>query len=51
MLVAFRESACSPDGDKALILGAKALALTGLDLILDTDLLKGIKQEFRNQSQ
>ncbi len=44
--VAFRDAASSAQADRALILGAKALALTGVDLIIDTELLNQIKLEF-----
>ena len=44
--VDFRDAAISVEADNALILGAKALALTGVDLIIDTDILNQIKQEF-----
>lgn len=47
--VAFREAACSSEGDKGLVLGAKALALTGLDLIVNQKLLQEIKEEFKSQ--
>ena len=38
--VPFREAAASPQGDQALLKGAKALALTAFQLITDQDLLK-----------
>lgn len=44
--VPFREAAASPQGDQALLKGAKALALTAFQLITDQDLLKDIKAEF-----
>ncbi|WP_456272989.1 M20 family metallopeptidase [Bacillus sp. AK031] len=44
--VPFREAAASPRGDEALIKGAKALALTGLKLLTDHQLLSAIKEEF-----
>lgn len=44
--VPFREAAASPQGDQALLKGAKALALTAFQLITDHDLLKDIKAEF-----
>jgi amidohydrolase len=44
--VPFREAAASPQGDEALLKGAKALALTAFQLITDQDLLKDIKEEF-----
>ncbi|KXG44191.1 M20 family metallopeptidase [Tepidibacillus infernus] len=47
--VAFREAACSTEGDQALVLGAKALALTGLQLLVDESLLQEIKEEFKQR--
>ncbi|WP_113927247.1 M20 family metallopeptidase [Bacillus sp. P14.5] len=44
--VPFREAAASPQGDEALIKGAKALALTGLELLTDHQTLSAIKEEF-----
>ncbi|WP_409252317.1 M20 family metallopeptidase [Bacillus sp. SCS-153A] len=44
--VPFREASASPQGDEALIKGAKALALTGLKLLTDHQLLSAIKEEF-----
>jgi amidohydrolase len=44
--VPFREAAASPQGDEALIKGAKALALTGLELLTDHQLLSAVKEEF-----
>ncbi|RSD25914.1 M20 family metallopeptidase [Mesobacillus subterraneus] len=44
--VPFREAAASELGDEALLKGAKALALTALQLLTDEDLLKEIKAEF-----
>ncbi len=41
----FREAAKSSEGDKALLLGAKLLALTALQLYKETDLLEEIKQD------
>lgn len=38
--VEFREAACSVKGDKGLILAAKALALTGLKVIENPDIVK-----------
>jgi amidohydrolase len=43
---AFREAARSKQGDKALIVGAKALALTGYRLLTDHDVLQKIRAEF-----
>ncbi|HDX9590110.1 TPA: M20 family metallopeptidase [Bacillus pseudomycoides] len=45
---AFREAARSERGDEALIVGAKALALTAYRLITEESLLANIKQEFEN---
>ncbi|MDN4075563.1 M20 family metallopeptidase [Fictibacillus terranigra] len=42
----FREAARSEQGDQALILGAKALALTGFQLLSNGEVLAGIKKEF-----
>ncbi|MBC5636742.1 M20 family metallopeptidase [Ornithinibacillus sp. BX22] len=42
----FREAAKSPEGDAALIKGAKALANTGYRLLKDEDLLKEVKEAF-----
>jgi amidohydrolase len=43
----FREAAKSEKGDQALITGAKALALTGLDLYTKPELLKEIKTQYQ----
>jgi hypothetical protein len=45
----FRTAAVSKEGAEALILGAKALAITALTLITDRDKLKEIKDEFEVQ--
>lgn len=45
---AFREAARSARGDEALVIGAKALALTAFRLITEETLLENIKQEFEN---
>ena len=42
---AFREAACSEKGLRSIALGAKALALTALDLLEDPDLLAAIRKE------
>ncbi|WP_339217400.1 M20 family metallopeptidase [Ornithinibacillus sp. FSL M8-0202] len=42
----FREAAKSPEGDAALIKGAKALANTGYRLLTDKDLLQEVKEAF-----
>lgn len=44
----FCDAASSKEGDRALVIGAKALSLTALELILDGDKLKEIKDEFEN---
>lgn len=47
--VAFREAAKSNEGNQALVLGAKSLALTGLQLLTDANLLEEIKLEFKQR--
>lgn len=47
----FREAAGSSRGDEALLIGAKALALTGLELIIDPELLASITAEFNLNKQ
>lgn len=42
----FREAAKSPEGDAALIKGAKVLAATGYRLLTDSNLLKRVKDAF-----
>lgn len=42
----FREAALSPQGQEALILGAKTMALTGYDLLTKEELLQKVKDEF-----
>ena len=44
---AFAEAAGGPPGDRALILAAKALALTALDLFADPARLRRVQEEFR----
>ncbi|MDX8045578.1 M20 family metallopeptidase [Gracilibacillus sp. S3-1-1] len=44
--IPFREAGISEQGDQALITGAKALALTGFDLITDTEALARVKEAF-----
>lgn len=46
----FCSAAISKEGDEALIIGAKALALTGLTLLTDKNILDEIKEEF-NESK
>ncbi|UCZ53989.1 M20 family metallopeptidase [Bacillus shivajii] len=48
---AFREAAKSEQGDHALIQGAKALALTGLELLTNHEALKEIQYEFRTKTK
>jgi amidohydrolase len=45
----FREAAKSPEGDRALLTGAKALALTGYELLTDSQVLDEIWEEFRSR--
>lgn len=45
----FCEAARSIKGDEGLILGAKALALTGLTLLTDREKLEEIKKEFKER--
>ncbi|KEZ47953.1 M20 family metallopeptidase [Metabacillus indicus] len=47
----FREAAKSEQGDTALLLGAKGLALTALELLTDPVLLDEIKEEFRQRKE
>lgn len=47
----FCEAAKSKEGDEALIIGAKALALTGLTLITDKDKLLEIKRDFEKSKK
>ncbi|MEK4149519.1 M20 family metallopeptidase [Robertmurraya sp. FSL W8-0741] len=47
--VPFKEAAASPRGDEALIIGAKALALTALKLITEPETLAEIKKEFEER--
>ncbi|SIS75592.1 M20 family metallopeptidase [Salimicrobium salexigens] len=42
----FREAARSGEGDAALLKGAKALALTGVELLCSADLLQKVKNEY-----
>jgi amidohydrolase len=44
--VEFRSAAVSAEGDRGLIDGAKALALTAVDLLADKNLVRKIKGEF-----
>ncbi|SES92669.1 amidohydrolase [Salinibacillus kushneri] len=45
----FRKAANSEEGDRALIAGAKALALTGFELLTNEETLKEIKDEFHHR--
>lgn len=45
----FREAAMSEQGREAMILGAKAMALTGYEILTNKDLLQQIKAEFKAQ--
>ncbi|PHD78857.1 amidohydrolase [Bacillus sp. AFS043905] len=47
----FRDCAKSPAGDKAILTGAKALALTGYKLLSDKDLLDQVKAAFHEAKQ
>ena len=42
----FAEKTMTPAGDKAIRLGAAALAMTGAEVLTDSDLLAAIKKEF-----
>lgn len=46
----FREAAVSPRSDKVVILAAKGLALTGLDLLTDEILREAAKVEYREKA-
>ncbi|PPA70579.1 M20 family metallopeptidase [Jeotgalibacillus proteolyticus] len=45
---AFREAAKSEGGDRGLLLGAKSLALTALELYTNQDKLKEIQEQFKD---
>ncbi|WP_110926259.1 M20 family metallopeptidase [Bacillus massiliglaciei] len=47
----FRECAKSAEGNKALLTGAKALALTGYRLLSDSDLLAEVKATFKKSQE
>lgn len=49
--VEFREAAKSQKGDQALILGAKAIALTMLEILTNDDVYTDINQEFIGKRQ
>lgn len=42
----FREAALSKQGQEAMIIGAKAMALTGYEILTNPELLENIKSEF-----
>lgn len=46
----FKMAAASKKADEGIILSAKALALTGLKVLEDAELLKAIKEEFENRN-
>jgi amidohydrolase len=48
--VRFREASASPEGDAAVIDGAKALAMTAVDLWESEQLLSSAQQQFRDQT-
>ncbi|MFC3884535.1 M20 family metallopeptidase [Bacillus songklensis] len=45
----FREAAMSDQGREAMILGAKTMALTGYDILINSELLERVKEEFRSK--
>ncbi|WP_077210970.1 M20 family metallopeptidase [Bacillus dakarensis] len=45
----FREAAMSELGREAMMIGAKAMALTGYEILTNPELLQQIKQEYNNQ--
>jgi amidohydrolase len=47
--VAFREIAASEEGHRGLVDSAKALAMTGIDVLVDAELRKRMREEFRGQ--
>lgn len=46
--IEFCKAACSEEGDKSLIIGAKSLSLTALNIFVDDNKLKEIKKEFNS---
>ncbi len=48
---AFAEYAASPSGDKAVIDGAKALAMTAIDILTDADLRAAMRADFERSRQ
>ncbi len=47
----FREAAMSEQGRDAMLLGAKSMALTGLEILTNKELLAAIKKEFAKNKQ
>ncbi|MDR2137333.1 MAG: M20 family metallopeptidase [Synergistaceae bacterium] len=47
---AFREAACSPRGDRVVLLAAKGLAMTGWDLATDADKRAQVRKEFEEHA-
>ncbi|MCA1038068.1 M20 family metallopeptidase [Bacillus infantis] len=45
----FREAAMSSQAQEAMILGAKAMALTGYEILASEELLQSIKEEFKKK--
>jgi amidohydrolase len=45
----FREAAMSSQAQEAMILGAKAMALTGYEILASVELLQSIKEEFKKK--
>jgi metal-dependent amidase/aminoacylase/carboxypeptidase family protein len=45
--VEMREAACSPQGDEGLMLSAKALAMTVVDLLVRPELVRHAQEEFQ----
>jgi metal-dependent amidase/aminoacylase/carboxypeptidase family protein len=46
----FRDCAASPAGDRGLLLAAKGMAMTAIDLLTDAELLARIKDEFQSKA-
>ncbi len=42
----FAQAASSPQGEEAMLLGAKGMAMTAVDLLADSGLLERVRQEF-----
>jgi amidohydrolase len=45
----FREAAMSSQAQEAMIIGAKAMALTGYEILVNQELLQSIKEEFKKK--